>query len=127
MSITRTRSGFTLIELLVVMTVIGILLAIVVPRYFNSVPKAEEAVLRQNLMLTRDAIDKYRADTGRYPDSLDDLVSKKYLRKIPYDPVTQSSDTWVIVQPEDTTKGAVFDIKSGATGTASDRTSYADW
>jgi len=127
MTISRTRGGFTLIELLVVMAVIGLLLAIVVPRYLNSVPKAEEAVLKENLMLTREAIDKYRADTGRYPDSLDDLVSKKYLRKLPYDPVAKSSDAWVIVPTEDTSQGAVFDLKSSATGTARDGTSYADW
>ncbi len=123
----RARRGFTLIELLVVMTVIGILLSIVVPRYFDSVGKAEEAVLKENLMLVRDAIDKYRADIGRYPDELDDLVSKKYLRKIPYDPVAKSSDAWVLVPPEDTGKGALFDVKSGATGTARDGTPYADW
>ena len=123
----RVRGGFTLIELLVVMTVIGILLSIVVPRYFDSVGRAEEAVLKENLMLMRDAIDKYRADSGRYPNSLDDLVSKKYLRKIPYDPVAKSSDAWMLVPPEDTGKGAVFDVKSGAAGTARDGTPYAGW
>ena len=123
----RTKRGFTLIELLVVMVVIGILLSIVSPRYFNSVSKAEEAVLKQNLLLMRDALDKYQADSGRYPDSLDDLVSKKYLRNIPYDPVAKSSETWVLVAPEDVSKGLVFDVKSGATGIARDGTPYSDW
>ena len=121
------KRGFTLIELLVVMVVIGVLLSIVSPRYFNSVSKAEEAVLKENLLLMRDALDKYQADNGRYPDSLDELVSKKYLRNIPYDPVAKSNEIWVLVPPEDTAKGSVFDIKSGATGTARDGTQYADW
>ena len=123
----RVSRGFTLIELLVVMVVIGILLSIVSPRYFNSVSKAEEAVLKENLLLMRDALDKYQADTGRYPDSLDDLVSKKYLRSIPYDPIAQSNEIWVLVPPEDPTKGSVFDVKSGATGTARDGTQYGEW
>lgn len=121
------RRGFTLIELLVVLTVIGILLSIVAPRYFNSVSKAEEAVLHENLLLMRDALDKYHADVGRYPDTLDDLVSKKYLRKLPFDPVAQSDTAWLIVPPEDPKQGGVYDIKSGAPGTARDGTSYGEW
>lgn len=85
------KQGFTLIELLVAMTIIALLLSIVAPRYFNSVSKAEEAVLKQDLALMRDALDKYHADTGQYPDKLEDLVNKKYLRKLPVDPITQSS------------------------------------
>ena len=123
----RGVRGFTLIELLVVMVVIGILLSIVTPRYFNSVSKAEEAVLKENLLLMRDALDKYQADTGRYPDSLEDLVSKKYLRSMPYDPVAKSSETWIVVPPEDVAQGSVFDVKSGASGTARDGTAYGDW
>ena len=123
----RAVRGFTLIELLVVMVVIGILLSIVTPRYFNSVSKAEEAVLKENLLLMRDALDKYQADTGRYPDSLEDLVSKKYLRSMPFDPVAKSSETWIVVPPEDVTQGSVFDVKSGASGTARDGTAYGDW
>ena len=123
----RRVRGFTLIELLVVMVVIGILLSIVTPRYFNSVSKAEEAVLKENLLLMRDALDKYQADTGRYPDSLEDLVSKKYLRSMPYDPVAKSSETWIVVPPEDVAQGSVFDVKSGASGTARDGTAYGDW
>ena len=123
----RVGRGFTLIELLVVMVVIGILLSIVTPRYFNSVSKAEEAVLKENLLLMRDALDKYQADTGRFPDSLQDLVSKKYLRSMPYDPVAKSSETWIVVPPEDVTQGSVFDVKSGALGAARDGTAYSDW
>ena len=123
----RVVRGFTLIELLVVMVVIGILLSIVTPRYFNSVSKAEEAVLKENLLLMRDALDKYQADTGRYPDSLEDLVSKKYLRSMPYDTVAKSSETWIVVPPEDVTQGSVFDVKSGASGAARDGSAYGDW
>jgi general secretion pathway protein G len=119
--------GFTLIELLVVMVIIGILLTIAAPRYFHSIDKSKEAVLRQNLELTRQAIDKYFGDNGKYPDTLDDLVQKKYLRSLPYDPITESSTTWTIIAPANADLGAVYDIKSGATGTGSDGTEYVNW
>ena len=120
------KRGFTLIELLVVMVVIGILMSIVAPRYFGGVSKAEEAVLKENLSLTRVALDKYYADTGRYPDTLDDLVSKKYLRKLPFDPVAKSDSAWVVIPPEDSRMGRVYDIKSGATGKSRDGSSYSE-
>ncbi len=120
-------NGFTLIELLVAMTIIALLLSIVAPRYFNSVGKAEEAVLKQDLTQMREALDKYHADTGRYPDTLDDLVSKQYFRKIPVDPITQSSTSWVLIPPASTEKGAIYDIKSGAPGNGRDGTPYAEW
>ena len=123
----RRRDGFTLIELLVAMAIVALLLSIVVPRYFHNVTKAEETVLKEDLALMREALDKYHADNGKYPDTLDDLIAKKYLRKIPDDPVTQSSSTWVLVPPTGTEKGAVFDIKSGAPGNGRDGTPYAGW
>lgn len=124
----RTRkNGFTLIELLVAMTIIALLLSIVAPRYFKSVSKAEEAVLKEDLTLMREALDKFHADTGSYPDTIDDLTSKKYLRKIPVDPITQSAATWILIPPASTEKGAIFDIKSGAPGNARDGTAYGDW
>ncbi len=116
-----------MVELLVVMVIISILLSLVTPRYFHSVSKAEEAVLRQNLALTREALDKYHSDTGKYPNSLDDLVTKRYLRKAPYDPVTQSTTTWITVPPADPSQGAIYDIKSGAPGKSNDGTAFADW
>lgn len=119
--------GFTLIELLVVMAIIALLLTLAVPRYFNSVERAREAVLKEDLAQMRDAIDKYYGDRNQYPDALDDLVEKKYLRRIPPDPITDSAQTWVTVPPEDAAKGAVFDVKSGAPGTALDGTRYSDW
>lgn len=123
----RFKSGFTLIELLVVMAIIGTLLTIAMPRYFHSVDRSKEAVLRQNLTLTRQALDKYFGDNGKYPDSLEDLVSKKYLRSLPYDPITEDRTTWLIVAPDAAEKGAVFDIKSGAQGKALDGSEYKDW
>lgn len=123
----KAENGFTLIELLVAMTIIALLLSIVSPRYFHNVTKAEETVLKQDLALMREALDKFHADTGKYPDSLDELVSKRYFRKIPVDPVTQSSTTWKLIPPASTEKGAIFDIKSGAPGNAKDGTAYADW
>jgi general secretion pathway protein G len=119
--------GFTLIELLVVMAIIATLLTIAVPRYFHSVDKSKETVLHQNLSITRQAIDKYYGDNGKYPDNLEDLVAKKYIRSLPYDPINDSSTTWVIIAPDSPTKGAVFDIKSSAPGTALDGSQYKDW
>lgn len=119
--------GFTLIELLVVMSIIALLLTLALPRYFNSVDRSRETVLRENLNVTRDAIDKFFADQGKYPDSLADLVSKGYLKKLPYDPETDSDATWVIVPPGDGEKGAVFDLHSAAPGKSMDGTAFADW
>lgn len=119
--------GFTLIELLVVMAIIATLLTLVAPRYFQNIQRSKEAVLRQNLEQTRDAIDKYYADAGKYPDVLDDLITQRYLRNLPYDPITDSKTTWVPVPPEGEAKGAIYDIKSGATGNSIDGTAYSEW
>lgn len=119
--------GFTLIELLVALSIIALLLSIVTPRYFHNVSKAEETVLKQDLSLMREALDKYHADTGNYPEVLEDLVTKKYLRKIPVDPIAGSSLTWIVIPPSNSEKGAIFDIKSGALGNGKDGTAYADW
>jgi general secretion pathway protein G len=110
------RRGFTLIELLVVLSVIALLLTLAVPRYFGSIDKSKEAVLRENLVQMRDAISRYYADKGKYPESLDALAAEKYLRSVPLDPVTESEKTWVTVQPEDPQKGGVYDVRSGAPG-----------
>jgi general secretion pathway protein G len=123
-----SRGGFTLIELMVVLTIVALLLSVAVPRYFHSVERSKENVLRANLVTTRDAIDKFVGDNGRYPDSLEQLVKGRYLRSVPYDPVTDSSATWVLI-PSDRPEwpGAVFDLHSGAHGQASDGSQYADW
>ncbi|MEO8387796.1 type II secretion system protein [Polaromonas sp.] len=108
--------GFTLIELLVVLAIVALLLTLAVPRYFQSIDAAKETVLLDNLRVTRETIDKFYGDTGRYPDSLDQLVERKYLRAIPYDPITESSSTWIIVPPDDVEQGLVYSIKSGSFG-----------
>lgn len=119
--------GFTLIELLVVMALIGLLLSLSVPRYFGNVAKAKETVLRQDLAMMRDAIDKHFGDQGVYPESLAQIVERKYLRRIPVDPMTDRSDSWVVVAPEKKELGKVFDVRSGAEGPAQDGTFYASW
>lgn len=123
---TRT-TGFTLIEMLVVMTIIGVLLTIAVPRYFHSVDKSRETVLRDDLAIMRKALDQFYSDNGKYPDTLDELVTRRYLRRIPPDPITESAKTWVVVPPEDADKGAVYDVKSGTDKRAHNGTLYADW
>lgn len=123
----RQKKGFTLIELLVVMAIIAILVSIAAPRYFNSVEKSKEAVLKQDLSTMRDAIDKYYSDNDKYPSALDDLVTKKYLRKIPVDPITDNASTWVVVPPSNPDQGGVFDLRSGAPGNGRDGTPYSEW
>lgn len=118
--VARSAGGFTLIELMVVLSIIALLLTLAVPRYFGSIDKSKEAVLRENLNQMRDAISRYYADKGKYPESLDALAAEKYLRGVPLDPVTESDKTWIIVQPEDPQKGGVYDVKSGASGKTKD-------
>ena len=108
--------GFTLIELIVVMAVLGTLLMLVAPRYFTHLEHARHTVLKTNLGEVRASIDKFHADRGTYPDSLQDLVDMKYLRALPVDPVTDSAETWVLVPPEEGNLGAVYDVRSGAAG-----------
>ena len=123
----RLRRGFTLIELLVVMAIVGLLLMLAVPRYFGGVTRAKESVLRENLHQMRDAIDKHYADNARYPDALEDLVTRKYLRSIPVDPLTESGNSWVVVPPTDPQKGGIFDVRSGAKGNARDSSPFGTW
>jgi general secretion pathway protein G len=133
---TRTGSvgerGFTLIELLVVAAILIVLAGIGLAQYRNSVVRAREAVLKEDLFRMRDAIDQYYADKTQYPSSLDALVSDGYLRKLPDDPFTMSSSTWQTVpsDPDPTNPTAspgVYDVKSGSEATALDNTKYADW
>lgn len=127
MTIPRQRAGFTLVELLVVLAIVATLLSLAAPRYIGSVDKAKESVLRENLATLRSAIDKYYGDTGKYPAALSDLIAKNYLRRIPVDPVTDSATTWIVVAPADAQKGAVFDVRSGASGKGRDGAAYRDW
>jgi general secretion pathway protein G len=123
----KPKRGFTLIELLVVLGIVALLLTLAVPRFFPSVDKSRETILADNLRNTREIIDQFYADTGRYPESLDELVEKKYLRSLPVDPVTESTSTWIVVPPEDTTKGGVYSVKSGAPGNDRNGRPYSDW
>lgn len=106
------RRGFTLVEMVVVLTLLGVLLTIAVPRYFHIIDNGKATVQRQNISVMRDAIDKFSGDVGRYPDSLDELVARRYLREVPVDPVTEQRN-WTIIAPTDPGLGAVFDIGPG--------------
>lgn len=120
--------AFTLIELLVVMAIIATLLSIAAPRYFDHLDRAREATLRQSLEVMRDAIDKYHADTGKWPENIETLVDKRYLRKVPVDPITGSGETWLLVEPPSDDDGrGVWDVHSGSEETAKDGTRYAEW
>jgi general secretion pathway protein G len=128
----RRDSGWTLIELLIVISLVMILATLALTQYRGSIIAAKEAALKSDLFLMRDAIDQYYADKGRYPESLQTLVSESYLRAVPKDPFTNSSDTWQTVNAEpepgmtSTTTG-IYDVKSGAEGTATDGSRYGDW
>ena len=121
-----TRRGFTLIELLVAMAIVGLLLSIVTPRYFGSINRTEESVLKENLFLLRDASDKHFADTGSYPCSLEQLATKRYLRMVPDDPITKAA-TWTVIAPADAKLGAVYDIRSSAKGVGRNGKPYEEW
>jgi general secretion pathway protein G len=122
-----TARAFTLIELIIVLAILALLLTIAVPRYFAHVERAKEATLKQDLAIMRDAIDKFHGDKGRYPESLEELVTLRYIRGVPVDPITDSLNTWRVVPPTDgEAKGAVYDVKSGAEGNSLDGKPFAD-
>ncbi|TKB71480.1 MAG: type II secretion system protein [Nitrospira sp.] len=119
--------GFTLIELLVVLAIISTLLTLAMPRYVSSLQKSKEVVLKEDLWIMREALDKYYGDVGKYPDRLEDLAVKKYLRAIPIDPITEKSSTWLVIPPSDPEKGGVYDVKSGAEGNGTAGSPYSEW
>ncbi|KQZ32562.1 type II secretion system protein [Duganella sp. Root1480D1] len=123
----RVPRGFTMIELMVALAILAVILTISAPKYFNNLDAAKESTLREDLFVMRDAIDKHFSDHGRYPDSLNELVEKRYLRAVPIDPITQKTSSWVLKPPTDTSLGAVYDVHSGAPNKARDGTAYQDW
>jgi general secretion pathway protein G len=125
--VTGRRRGFTLVELLVVMAIIATLLTIAVPRYFRSLERSREAVLRQDLTTLRESIDKFYGDTGKYPQTLAVLVEKNYLRRIPVDPIAKAADKWIVVNSDDPEDNGVKDVKSGAEGMGENGVLYVSW
>jgi general secretion pathway protein G len=123
----KRNRGFTLIELLVVLGIVALLLTLAVPRFFPSVDKTKETILAENLRTTRAVIDQFYADTGRYPESLEQMVEEKYLPRVPFDPVADSDAAWVIVPPEDPGRGNVYDLHSGAEGKGRNGKPYSEW
>ncbi|HEY0264885.1 MAG TPA: prepilin-type N-terminal cleavage/methylation domain-containing protein [Granulicella sp.] len=126
------EQGFTLLELMIVMIIIGILAAVAVPAYLQSVKKAKEAVLKEDLHALRSAIDAYTVDKQKAPQSLDELVEAGYLKSMPKDPITTRTDSWIPVQEDslmslDQTQPGIDDVHSGAQETSSEGTSYSTW
>ncbi len=121
----RSR-GFTLVELLVVMAIVATLLSIAAPRYFGHLERAREAALVQTLAVTRDAIDKFHGDTGRYPRDLEELVSGRYLRALPVDPIIERRDGWTLVAPPEGGGGGIWDLHSGAPGHTRDGLPFSE-
>jgi len=124
--------GFTLVELIIVLAVIGILITIAIPSFIQSIKRAREAVLKEDLHTMRSAIDQYTVDKEKAPQSLDDLVQSGYLKVVPIDPMTSRNDTWMTSESDtlsdiNETQGGIDDVKSGAQGLAMDGTSYNTW
>lgn len=119
--------GFTLIELLVVLAIVALLSALAMPRYTHYVERHRETVLIENLRLTRDALENFHADRGRYPESLDELVARRYLKNLPIDPILESSRHWLLSEPPPPTEGKVADLHSAAPGLGRDGRRFSSW
>jgi len=121
----RNQRGFTLLELSIALSIATILVTLAYPSFTQSVVKAREAGLKQNLFVIRDVLDQFRADTGNYPDALADLVSAGYLKQMPIDPITRSNETWQEIPDEE--EGGVFDVRSGSELVSHEGTPYNQW
>ncbi|MBI4867564.1 MAG: prepilin-type N-terminal cleavage/methylation domain-containing protein [Candidatus Wallbacteria bacterium] len=120
------RAGFTLMELAIVLAILGVLLRVATPGFQRTILRSRETVLKQDLAGLREAIDGFFADHRRYPDTLEVLVEKRYVRKLPVDPFTRRADTWVTVAPEEG-EGGVWDVRSGSDLVGLDGTAYNEW
>ena len=130
--VSRRRLGFTLIELMIVMAIIAILVSIAIPVYNRAITRARESVLKNNLFTMRTVIDEYTYDKGKAPQNIQDLVSEGYLRQIPVDPMTGSSDSWKVIMEDaltavNQTEPGIFDVRSGSDKTSLEGTPYAEW
>ncbi len=124
--------GFTLIELMIVISLILILVSISVPAYNQSILRARESVLKQDLFQLRSLISQYTLDKQKAPQSLDDLVQAGYIKFIPIDPMTGSNTTWTVEQEDallsvDQQDPGISDVHSGAESISSDGTAYNTW
>ena len=122
----RRATGFSLVELLLVLFVIALLASLVAPVVTGNIQRARESTLKEDLYVMRKAIDDYYADTGRYPENLALLVEKRYIRKIPIDPITEKANTWVEIRGEGQNAG-VADVRSGSDEKSTDGVAYRDW
>jgi general secretion pathway protein G len=118
--------GFTLVELALVLFIVALLASLVAPVVTRSIEQARESTLKEDLQVLRKAIDRYYANTGHYPDNLSQLAEKRYLRKVPVDPLTERADSWIEI-PVDGVGGGISDVHSGAEGKAADGSPYSDW
>jgi len=123
----RRCRGFTLIELLVVLAIVALLSSIALPRYTQYLARSREAVLAESLRLTREALEQFHADRGRYPEALAELVARRYLKALPYDPLVESSQRWLLVGPLPPAEGRVADLRSSAPGVGRDGVPFARW
>jgi len=123
----KDRQGYTLIEMMIVISIISILATMALPSFQKQLVRAKETNLRRSLFIMRDTIDQYFADHGRYPGSLQDLETEKYIRKIPMDPLTGSPDTWITIPPEGFAEGNIYDVHSGSNKVSLDGTPYNEW
>jgi general secretion pathway protein G len=127
-AVSPAARGFTVVELLVVLAAIGLLLSVAAPRYVQHLDHAREVALREDLFQMREAIDKFYGDQQRYPATLGELVTRRYLRQVPEDPLTGRVDSWVTqATPASAAPAGVVDVRSGAAGTAQDGSAYASW